>query len=61
MSPGAEYSLALNGIAVETYAADSKGRLVIDSPLEIPTDILDLRSVALWDAANNILLSTTLP
>ena len=61
MSAEKKYLLALNGIAVETYTADSKGRLVIDSPLAIPSEILDLRSVALWDADNNVVLSTTLP
>jgi len=61
LSPDKDYLLALNGVAVETYNTDSKGRLVIDSPLAIPSEILDLRSVALWDTANNVVLGTTLP
>jgi hypothetical protein len=61
LSPANDYRLVLNGSVVETYPADSKGRLVIDSPLEIPAEILDLRSVALWDSASIVVLSTTLP
>ena len=61
LTPANDYLLVLNGGVVETYTADDKGRLVIDSPLEIPTEILDLRSVALWDSASNVVLSTTLP
>jgi len=61
LSPANGYLLVLNGGVVETHTADSKGRLVIDSPLAIPTEILDLRSVALWDSVSNVVLSTTLP
>jgi hypothetical protein len=61
LSPANEYQLVLNGGVVETYTADSKGRLVISSPLAIPAEILDLRSVALWDSAGNSVVSATLP
>jgi hypothetical protein len=61
LTPANDYLLVLNGGEVETFTADSKGRLVIDAPLEIPTDILDLRSVALWDSFSNVVLSTTGP
>ena len=61
LTPANDYHLVLNGGVAETFTADSKGRLVINSPLEIPTEILDLRSVALRDSASNVVLSTTLP
>ena len=61
LNPSNDYLLVLNGGVMETYTADAKGRLVIKAPLEIPTEILNLRSVALWDSASNIVVSTTLP
>jgi hypothetical protein len=61
LSPANDYLLVLNGGVAEACTSDSKGRLSIDSPLEIPTDILDLRSVALWDTASNVVLRATLP
>ena len=61
LTPATDYWLVLNGGIAETYTADSKGRLFIDSPLAIPSEILDLRSVALWDTSSNVVVSTTLP
>jgi len=51
----------LNGGIVQTNRSGAKGRLMISSWLQNPTDILDVRSLALWDSASNIVLSTKLP
>jgi hypothetical protein len=61
LGPVNDYLLVLNGGQPQTYTTDAKGRLLIKSPMEVPTDILDLRSVALWDSASNSVLNATLP
>ncbi len=61
LNPTNDYLLVLNGGIVQTNDTDSKGRLVIRSFLETPTDILQVRSLELWDNASNVVLSTTLP
>jgi hypothetical protein len=60
LDPTNAYLLALNGSVVESNSADPKGRLMISSSLN-PAEILDLHSVALWDAGSNVVISTTLP
>jgi len=61
LTPTTDYLLALNGGVVQTNTTDAKGSLAIKSLLENPGDILDIRSVALWDSASNVVLNTTLP
>ena len=61
LNPTNDYLLVLNGGVVQTNSTDKKGRLVIKSLLENPTDILQVRSLALWDSASNVVLSTSLP
>jgi hypothetical protein len=61
LNPTNDYLLVLNGGVVQTNSTDAKGRLVIKSLLEVPTDILQVRSLALWDSASNVVTSTTLP
>jgi len=61
LSPANNYLLVLNGGEPQAYPTDFKGRLLINSPMATPTDILDLRSVVLWDSASNSVLSATLP
>ena len=61
LNPTNDYLLVLNGGVVQTNSTDKKGRLVIKSLLENPTDILQVRSMALWDSASNLVLSTSLP
>jgi hypothetical protein len=61
LSPSGGYLLVLNGGVADTFTADDKGRLRIDSPMALPTEILDLRSVALWDSSSNVVVTTTLP
>jgi hypothetical protein len=61
LAAGNDYLLALNGGVVQTNSADAKGRLLINSLVDSPVDILDLHSVALWDSASNVVLRTALP
>jgi hypothetical protein len=61
LNAATSYFLVLNGGIAQENSTDAKGRLVIDSLMANPGDILDLRSVALWDSSSNIVLSTTLP
>jgi len=56
-----DYFLVLNGGIVQTNSSDTHGRLEIRSSLANPLDVLDLRSVAVWDTGNNVVVSTTLP
>src|SRR5262245_38737819 len=56
-----DYLLVLNGGIVQTNSTDARGRLTISALLADPGDILDLHSVALWDSASNVVLSTELP
>lgn len=56
-----DYLLVLNGEAVENLVSDSKGRINFSTSLENPEEILDLRSVALWNSASNVVFSTKLP
>jgi hypothetical protein len=56
-----DYLLVFNGGIVQTNSTDAHGRLHISSPMQVPTDILNLQSVALWDSTSNVVLSTTLP
>jgi hypothetical protein len=61
LGAGDDYLLVLNGGIADTYTADSKGQLKIRAPMQIPAEILDLRSVALWDTSSNVVVTTTLP
>jgi len=56
-----DFLLVLNDSVVQTNSTDARGRLEMGTALLNPTDILDLRSVALSDTASNVVLSTTLP
>jgi hypothetical protein len=56
-----DFLLVLNGGIVQTNATDARGRLDIRSLLAVPTDILDLRTVELWNTSSNVVVSTTLP
>jgi hypothetical protein len=57
----ADYFLVFNGEIVQTNTANSKGRLDIHSLANPPTNILDLRSVELWDSSSNVVLQAALP
>jgi len=61
LSTNAPYLLAFNGEIVQTNTSTMKGRLDIRSLTETPPFILDVNSVALWDASSNVVLQTTLP
>ena len=56
-----DFYLVLNGGIAQTNSVDSRGRLEMATELINPNDILDLRSVAVVDTANNVVVSTTLP
>jgi len=60
LAPTSDYLLVLNDEIVATHTSDATGQLAItDAPT--PAQILDLHSVALWDASSNVVVSTTLP
>ncbi len=61
LNPTNDYLLVLNDGIVQTNTSDANGKLVISSVLQTPTDILDLHTVALWDTASNVVVSTELP
>jgi hypothetical protein len=56
-----DYYLVLNDGIVVTNTTDIHGRLELGSVLITPLDVLDLRSVSVWDTGNNVVVSTTLP
>ncbi len=56
-----DYLLVFNGGIVQTNSSDAKGRLVIVSLVDPPTDILKLQLLALWDTSSNVVVSTELP
>jgi len=56
-----DYYLVLNGGIVQTNSTDAHGRLKAEAALSSTLDILDLRSVAVWDSGSNAVLNTTLP
>jgi hypothetical protein len=61
LSPGGTYHLALNSNVIATTTTDAAGALEFTTwPAGAPA-VLDLRSLALLDSANNVVLSTTLP
>jgi hypothetical protein len=55
------YLLALNEEVVQENVTDENGKLVITSLPTNTVDVLDIRSVALWDSSSNVVLSTELP
>jgi hypothetical protein len=61
LQPAANYSLVINGNLDETKAADANGKLSFTTLLVNPTDILDLRSLAVWNSESNSVFSTQLP
>lgn len=56
-----DYLLVLNDEVVQTNQSDSKGKLKIRNLNDTPPNILDVRSVALWDTSSNVVLQTELP
>ena len=61
LDPGTNYLLAVNGIPVATNTADAFGRLGFTNLPVSPVDILLVRTLAVWDAVSNRVLSTRLP
>lgn len=60
LAPTNTYQLAVNDTPVQSQDSDANGKLSISS-LQGSLDILDVHSVALWDASSNVVVSTTLP
>jgi hypothetical protein len=56
-----DYFLVLNGGIVQTNSTDARGRLEMRTALVNPLDVLNLRTVTVWDNASNVVVSTTLP
>jgi hypothetical protein len=61
LSPTNDYWLVVNGAVVQTNTTDAKGRLNIKTVAETPEQILDLRTLGVWDTSSNVVLCTTLP
>lgn len=61
LAPTNDYQLVFNGEVVQTNGTDDKGKLMINSLLQNPVEILDLHTVALWDRGSNAVLTTDLP
>lgn len=61
LAPTADYFLALNGDAVASATSGTNGVLSFTSLPVAASNILDVRSLAIWDSASNSVLSTTLP
>jgi hypothetical protein len=61
LNPTNDYFLVFNGDIVQTNTTDKKGRLAIVSLMDPPMDILKVQTVALWDDASNVVVSTELP
>jgi hypothetical protein len=59
LEPNTDYQLVFNGAPVQTYTSDGKGRLKISlSAAPLTDNILDLQTVELWDASNNVIVGT---
>jgi hypothetical protein len=61
LNPTNDYFLVLNESIVQTNSADASGNLRITSTPLLPTDVLALRELALWDSASNVVVQTELP
>ena len=61
LQPEANYSLVINVNVNETKTADAKGKLSFTTVLVNPVDILDVRTLAVFNSATNSVLSTHLP
>ena len=61
LSPASDYFLVVNGGIVETNVTDANGELAISSPPPSPANILEVHTLALWNSASNVVVSTQLP
>jgi hypothetical protein len=61
LTPNTDYLLVFNDEVMQTNSSSSTGRLDIHTLAETPSAILDVRSVELRDASNNVVLQTGLP
>jgi hypothetical protein len=56
-----EYHLAINDLAVSSGTASTNGLLSFSALPVSAAEILSVQKLAVWDAATNVVLSTTLP
>jgi len=61
LTPSTNYFLAFNSEIVQTNSSTSKGKLNINSLVEVPPVILDVRDIELLDNSSNVVLQTQLP
>jgi len=61
LAANSDYLLVYSGVVAGTNQSNASGKLDIKELIDGPTDILDLRSVELWDASSNVVLQTELP
>ena len=61
LTGGDTYHLALNSNVVETVTADADGTLELNGWPGGAPGVLELQSLSLWDATNNVVLGTLLP
>jgi hypothetical protein len=61
LQTNASYSLIVNGNVDETKTSDANGKLSFTTLLVNPLDILDVRTLAIWNSTSNSVLSTHLP
>ena len=61
LTPATNYFLAVNGGVVTSAASATNGVVDFKSLPVLPADILNVRTLAIWDSASNSVLSTTLP
>jgi hypothetical protein len=61
LATNANYSLVINGSVNETKTSDANGKLNFTTLLVNPLDILDVRTLAIWNSTSNSVFSTHLP
>lgn len=55
------YLLVVNGEVDQSVHADKKGKLTVNSLANGPANLLNVRSLALWDSNSNVVLSAEIP
>jgi hypothetical protein len=60
LDPQETYFLSLNGEIHEELTSNDDGTLALSTWMVHPQDVLDVRTIAVWDKGSNSVLSTTL-
>ena len=61
LNPTNDYFLVLNESIVQTNSTDASGNLKITSVPLLPSDVLGIRELAIWDSSSNVVVETELP